>query len=228
MPLKELNLSQVSWDTPANVAENRRRFLAALSLEDVPLVTLAQVHSARLHILDENTPPENGSPRADALATLQDSVAIGVQVADCFPILVADPRKKVIAAIHAGWRGTLERIFSRTVAGLRTGFGTDPADLITAIGPGIRRCCFEVGPEVVDEFREAYPGVGLAKAHPTRPRKYFVDLLQALQIQFDETGLKRDKVFDLGACTHCSTSEFFSYRGEGPHSGRMMAVIAMK
>jgi polyphenol oxidase len=227
LPLTALNLSQVSWDSPTNVAENRRRFLAALRLEHVPLVTLSQVHSSRLHILDENTPPENGRPQADAVATMRSGTAIGVQVADCFPILVADPRKRVIAAIHAGWRGTLERIFSKTVAGLRAGFGTDPADLITAVGPGIHPCCFEVGPEVVDQFRAAYPGVKLAGPHPARHGKYFIDLPKALQLQFEETGLNVDNVFILNACTRCNTGEFFSYRGEGPQSGRMMAVIAI-
>jgi polyphenol oxidase len=227
LPAEALNLSHVSWDSPANVAENRRRFLAALRLDEVPLLTLAQVHSARLHILDENRVPENGRPQADAVATARNGVAVGVQVADCFPILVADPRKRVVAAIHAGWRGTLERIFSKTVAGLRDQFGTDSADLIAAIGPGIRPCCFEVGPEVVDRFREAFPGVKLATPRHARDDKWLLDLPRALQVQFEESGLDRDRIFDLGACTCCNTGEFFSYRGEGARSGRMMAVIAM-
>jgi hypothetical protein len=228
LPQRSLNLSQVSWDMPANVSENRRRFLAALNLENAQLATLSQVHSDRLHILDENTPAENARPEADALGTCRDGIAIAVQVADCLPILVADPRQRIVAAIHAGWRGILARIFAKTVAGLRAAFGTDPSDLIIAIGPGIRSCCFEVGPEVVEEFHNAYPGVRLSKPHPTRYCKYFLDMPQALQIQFEEIGLNGDNIFDLGACTCCNTGEFFSYRCEGPRSGRMMGLIALK
>jgi len=198
-----------------------------LHLEDAHLATLSQVHSDRLHILDENTPLENGRPEADALATRRGGTAIAVQVADCFPILVTDARRRIVAAIHAGWRGILARIFEKTVAGLRVAFGTDPVDLMVAIGPGIRSCCFEVGPEVVEKFKEEYPRVQLSRPHPTRRRKYFLDLMQALQIQFEAIGLNRDNIFDQGDCTCCSAGEFFSYRREGPRSGRMMGLIAL-
>jgi hypothetical protein len=226
LPHNALNLSLVSWDVPANVHENRRRFLAALHLEAARLATVSQVHSDRLHILDEKTPVENG--QADALATRRERIAIAVQVADCFPILVADVRRRVVAAIHAGWRGTLARIVEKTAAGLRTAFGTDPADVVTAIGPGIRSCCFEVGPEVVEQFQAAYPRVQLSRPHPTRSGKYLLDLMQALWIQFEAVGLKADRIFDQGGCTCCNTGEFFSYRREGRHSGRMMGIIALR
>ena len=228
LPERSLNLSQVSWDVPANVAENRRRFLAALHLENAQLATLSQVHSDRLHILDENTPAENGRPEADALGTRRNGIAIAVQVADCFPILVADARQRIVAAIHAGWRGILARIFEKTAAGLRAAFGTDPSDLVIAIGPGIRSCCFEVGPEVVEKFQDAYPRAQLSRPHPTRERKYFLDLTQALQIQFEKIGLDRDNIFDQGSCTCCNSSEFFSYRRDGPRSGRMMGLITLE
>ena len=228
LPQGSLNLSLVSWDAPENVVENRRRFLAALNLEDAQLATLSQVHSDRLHILDEKTLVENGRPEADALGTCRDGIAIAVQVADCFPILVADSRRRTVAAIHAGWRGVLARIFTKTAAGLRAAFGADPSDLVTAIGPGIRSCCFEVGPDVAEKFQAAYPGARLSRPHPSRNGKYLLDMPQALQIQFEEVGLNRDNIFDLGVCTCCNTDEFFSYRREGPQSGRMMGLIALR
>ena len=223
-----LNLSLVSWDSAANVAENRRRFLAALGLEHVHVATLSQVHSDRLHILDENVPAENGRPEADALATRQRGIAIAVQVADCFPIIVVDPKNRAVAAVHAGWRGTLARIFTKTVAGMRAAFGSEASDLITAVGPGIHPCSFEVGPEVAEEFRVEYPGAYLSRPHPAQQGKYLLDLPQALRIQFQEAGLRPDSIFDLDACTCCNTNEFFSYRGEGTYSGRMMALVCLE
>lgn len=228
LPQSSLNLSLVPWDVQSNVHENRRRFLTALHLEDAQLATLSQVHSDRLYILDENTPAENGRTEGDALATRRNGIATAVQVADCFPILMVDARRRVVAAIHAGWRGILARIVEKTAAGLCSAFGTDPADLVTAIGPGIRSCCFEVGPEVVEQFHEAYPRAQLSRPHPTRAHKYLLDLMQPLQIQFQDAGLKADRVFDQSGCTSCNTDEFFSYRREGRHSGRMMGVIALK
>ena len=228
LPQDSLNLSLVSWDVAANVHENRRRFLAALHLESARLATVAQVHADRLHILDENDAAGNKRTEADALATDRDGIAIAVQVADCFPILMADVHRSVVAAVHAGWRGTLARIVEKTAAGLRAAFGTDPADLVTAIGPGIRSCCFEVGPEVVEQFREAYPQIQLSRPHPAHTRKYLLDLTQALEAQFEAAGFRPDRIFDQGFCTCCNTAEFFSYRREGRHSGRMMGAIALK
>jgi len=228
LPANALNLSYLSCDSDGNVAENRRRFLAALSLEGADLATLSQVHSDRLHLLDGIPAMGPGRPQADSIGTRLEQTAIAVQVADCFPLLLVDPRRRVIAAVHAGWRGILARIVSKTVAGLVSEFQTDPPDLMVAVGPGIRSCCFEVGPEVRDQFASSYPRIEPASPHPVNRGKYLLDLPRALQIQFRESGLEGERVFDMGACTACNTEEFFSYRREGKHSGRMMAVIALK
>jgi polyphenol oxidase len=225
LPARSLNLSHVSWDSPERVDENRRRFMSALDLRTATLVTLSQVHSDRVHIIEEKDGRWN-RPQADALATTRDSIALGVQTADCFPLLVVDPIARAVASLHAGWRGTLARIVSKTLRAMQLSLGCEPARLLVAIGPAIRHCCFEVGPEVTEAFEMQFPGVPLSEPHPSNAGKFLLDLRQALNLQFAELGVSHSQVFDLEACTRCSQDEFFSYRGEGPKSGRLMAVIA--
>jgi hypothetical protein len=220
-----LNLGHVSWDPPTCVAENRHRFLRALELASGPLCTLRQVHSDRLHIIRE-TPEQWHRPEGDALITSLAGTALAVQTADCIPILIADPQTQAVAAVHSGWKGTLERLLLKTVEAMRRVLGCDPRRLIVAAGPFIRSCCFEVGADVVDMYRAQYPGVPLAVERVHRPGKYLLDLFGALQVQSDEAGVSAGNLRDLRACTRCRNDEFFSYRAEGERSGRMMAVIA--
>jgi copper oxidase (laccase) domain-containing protein len=109
---------------------------------------------------------------------------------------------------------------------MRQVFGCDPANILAATGPGIRACCFEVGPEVAALFEREFPGVPLARPSDRDPGKYCLDLNRALENQLSCAGVQLENCFDLGACTCCRTDEFFSYRAEGPASGRMMAVIS--
>ncbi len=225
LPQNSLNLSMVPWDRGDNVRENRKRFLSVLELQNARLCTLSQVHSNRLHIIEENTRLGNSRLEGDALATQLQGVALAVEVADCFPILLADPRTGAIAAVHAGWRGTLARILVRAVARLSDAFGTDPANLRAAVGPGIGACCYEVGPEVAEQYMQGFSGIKVARRHPAEPGKYLLDLRLALEAQFRESGVPLENVFILDACTRCHATEFFSYRREGLRTGRMMGVI---
>jgi YfiH family protein len=220
-----LNLSCAPWDLPELVEENRRRLLDAAGLPGAPLVTLSQVHSDRVHIIENNRRQWNAPATGDALVSRYPGTALAVQVADCFPILVADPDTMTVAAIHAGWRGTRSRILSKTVAAMRRVSGTDPGNLRVALGAGIRSCCFEVGAEVVAQFHHEYPNGALVARHPVHEGKFLLDLAAALHYQAEETGIRPDRVFDLGLCTRCNPDEFFSYRREGERSGRMMGLI---
>ncbi|MGA2263681.1 MAG: peptidoglycan editing factor PgeF [Acidobacteriota bacterium] len=220
-----LNLGHVPWDPRPNVAENRRRFLSALSLGPACLITVAQTHSAVFHIIKTTAGQWNPSTRGDALVTAEPGVALAVQVADCFPVLISDPHTSAIAAVHAGWRGTQARILRRTVEGMRRSLGVDPSRVIVAYGPGIRGCCLDVGSEVTSMFEAEFPGQRLCVPHPNHPEKHLLDLTQALNIQLSEAGVPLANVFDLGLCTRCHPEEFFSYRAEGSRAGRMMAII---
>jgi len=224
-PKNLLNLGQVPWDSPQSVADNRAMFLAAVKLQDSRLATVNQVHSDRVHIIEENGGQWNRRTEGDAMATQARGIALAVQFADCLPVLIADPEKGGVAAIHSGWRGTLRRILSKTIGAMGSAFGSRPQDLLVAIGPGIGACCYEVGPEVVDCFKQEYPGVALAEPNYNKPGKHNLDLRRALNVQLSEAGVDFGKVFDMCACTCCNPDEFFSYRREGAFSGRMMGVI---
>jgi YfiH family protein len=224
-PEGALNLGHVPWDSRANVEENRRRFLSALSLAPDCLTTVAQIHSAEFHIIKTTADQWNPNTRGDALVTAEQGVALAVQVADCFPVLISDPHTGAIAAVHAGWRGTLARILRRTLEGMQRSLGVDPDNVIVAYGPGIRSCCLEVGSEVTSMYEAEFPGHRLCVPHPDRPEKHLLDLPQALNIQLSEAGVPLANVFDLGLCTRCHPEEFFSYRAEGRRAGRMMGLI---
>jgi len=220
-----LNLCRVPWDLPEQVEENRRRFLDAAGLDGARLITLSQVHSDRVHIIENNAGQWNASATGDALVSRLPGAALAVQVADCFPVLIADPDTKTIAAVHAGWRGTRSRILAKTVTAMRRLSGGDPASLRVVLGAGIRSCCFEVDAEVVAQFHHEYPTGALAARHPLHEGKFLLDLPAALHYQAEEAGIRRDRVFDLGLCTCCYPDEFFSYRRDGERAGRMMGLI---
>jgi polyphenol oxidase len=223
---RSLNLNYSPRDSVEQVRENQHRFLLALNLENARLATLRQVHSNRVYIIEDNSLEWNES-KGDALATAVEGLALGVRVADCLPVLIADPASRVVAAVHSGWRGTLSRILLQTILEMQKSFGSRPADLFAAVGPGIRKCCFEVGSEVVDLFEQEYPGAPLATRVTAKPGKYLMDLCGALDIQLDLAGVQPENRYDLGECTCCNTDRFFSYRAEGLASGRMMAIIGL-
>jgi YfiH family protein len=220
-----LNMSRLPWDLPERVEENRRLFLAVAVQQGMRLVTLSQVHSDRVHIIENYHHQWNTCAAGDALACRSPGVAVAVQVADCFPVLIADPTTTAVAAVHAGWRGTRSRILAKCVAAMSRAYGSDPSDLVVAIGAGIRSCCFEVGAEVVAQFHQEYPTGALAARHPLHEGKFLLDLPAALGYQAEEAGVRPEAVFDLELCTCCNTGEFFSYRREGERSGRMMGLI---
>jgi polyphenol oxidase len=198
-------------------------FIADIGLDPGRLVPLSQFHSDQYHIIAESTPPAECPLRGDALVSAGPPIA--VRVADCFPILIADVDRRCVAAVHAGWRGTLSRVLAKTICGMADAFGSRPSGLLIALGPAIRACCFEVGPEVADAFAREYPHVCVGRPHPERPHKSLLDLRTALGVQLDDLGVPRSNLFDLEACTACRTDLFFSYRKEQEQAGRMMAAI---
>ena len=146
---KVLNLGFTDWDARESVQENRRRLQTAAGAKDLPLITLKQFHSDVIHVFDL---PSTDPCRGDASITNRPNLLLAIQTADCVPILLVDPQKRAIAAIHAGWRGTLARIAAKTIGKMQMHFGTNPRDLLAAIGPSIGPCCYEVGTEVATQF----------------------------------------------------------------------------
>jgi YfiH family protein len=242
---KVLNLGFTDWDTRANVLENRRRLQTAAGAKDLPLITLKQFHSDVIHLFD-TTPSE--PCKGDASITNRPNLLLAIQTADCVPILLVDPKKRAIAAIHAGWRGTLARIAAKTIGKMQMHFGTNPRDLLAAIGPSIGPCCYEVGTEVAtqflsqfadapdyfDEFRtgdEPNPIQWLnmmPPGHQPPPKGVLLDLRKANRSQLLAAGLRPQNIHTIDLCTACHPNLLFSYRKQGPTSGRLMSIIALR
>jgi len=240
-----LNLGFMEWDTHENVAENRRFLQAALGTEDFTLTPLKQIHSDVIHLL--SAAPAHAC-KGDASATNRPGLLLAVQTADCVPILLVDPQKRAVAAIHAGWKGTLARIAEKAVGRMRLEFGSKPADLLAALGPAIGPCCYEVGAEFVTKFTAQFadasdyfdePRTGdepnplqwLSMAppgHQPPPRNVHLDLPKANRTQLLAAGLRPQNIFPSGLCTACRTDLFFSHRREGALSGRLLSVIGVR
>jgi polyphenol oxidase len=242
---KVLNLGFAEWDTRENVLENRRRFQSALGANDSTLIALKQIHSDVIHLF-ENSPAE--PCRGDASATNRPGLLLAVQTADCVPILLADLKKRAAAAVHAGWRGTLQRIVAKTIGKMRMQFGSNPADLLAAIGPSIGGCCYEVGTEVASEFRSQFSNASdwfdemrtgdepnplqwlnmAPPGHQSPPKNVLLDLRNANRAQLLDAGLHAQNIVVSDLCTVCRRDLLFSYRKEAGTTGRLMSVIGIR
>jgi uncharacterized protein, YfiH family len=187
-----------------------------------PATTLRQVHSAEVwnaHGLTDRC------CEGDALISNEPAKRIAVRTADCVPILMADPSTRSIAAVHAGWRGTVAKIALQTVERLRAEFSVNPSDLHVAIGPCIRKCCYEVGAEVAGQFLEFFPEWTADEQTFSRKR---IDLAETNRRILASAGVPRAQIHDSGLCTFCRATDFFSYRREPEDPGRMVSFIAQK
>jgi polyphenol oxidase len=242
---KVLNLGFMEWDRIDNVSENRKKFQTALGAQDLTLVPLKQIHSSLLR-------PFSASPaqpcKGDASATNTPDLLLAVQTADCVPILLVDRKKHAVAAIHAGWRGTLARIVEKAVGRLRFEYGSKPADLLAALGPAIGPCCYQVAADFVSKFIAQFPDAAgyfdeprsgeepnplqwlnmMPAGHQPPPKGVHLDLRKANRSQLLVAGLRPQNIFVSDLCTACRTDLFFSYRKEGAFSGRLMSVIGLR
>ena len=171
------------------------------------MASMKQIHSAVALVAGEPGCIGEG----DALLTGEPGVAVSVRTADCFPILLADPKTHTVAAIHAGWRGTVSGVVRTSLDRMRSEFGTDPENIYAAIGPGIGACCYEVGIEVARQFGKAEAGT--------------LDLAVENRNQLIAAGLKPDKIEQVGGCTFCQPAQFFSWRRDHDAAGRMVSFI---
>jgi len=221
----QLNLGFSAADLPENVRENRARWMEAVAgSRETPLRTVRQVHSA-VSVTATAVAPET-VPEADGIMTNQQGILLGVVTADCIPVLVADPVNRAVAAFHAGWRGTVAQIVEHGVARMMAEFGSDPAQLVAAIGPGIGECCYTVGHDLQQQFETRFEyGAELFLKGNEVTR---LDLIEANRRQLLAAGLPEDSVAIVGGCTSCQPWYFYSHRASGGHAGRMMAVIGIR
>jgi YfiH family protein len=228
-PYNSLNLATNTLDQPHNVEGNRSLLATAFGIGPEALVTVRQVHGNDILVIDE--PNEDFGHflgvEADAVITNQPGVMIGVCVADCAPILLLDPDKRVVAAVHAGWQGTVQKLVSKAVEGMRAMFGSDPKRLQAAIGPCIGKCCYEVDTPV----RQAFSQSGIpwdSFADQTGAGKWQLDLAAVNRDLLITAGLPADSMQVSGMCVSCHRELFFSYRRDGGETGRQMGFIMLK
>ncbi|MGB9407233.1 MAG: peptidoglycan editing factor PgeF [Terracidiphilus sp.] len=248
----ELNLGFTEEDDREAVARNRRLLAEAVSGDaSTPLVDLKQIHS-NLVLLASAADASLKQPRkADGLMTDEPGLLIGVRTADCIPILVADRKLRAVAAFHAGWRGTVQRIVESGIGRMRLEFGSRPEDLMAAIGPGIGPCCYSVGEEVLSSFesqfayarelfrevydsdpvRTKYPMLFMTQRAPGHSEigpSLHLNLVEANRRQLLAAGLKLRAIHLVGGCTSCQPELFFSHRASQGRTGRMMSVIGIR
>jgi YfiH family protein len=247
-----LNLGFTQLDSRAAVERNRSALLKKLSAMNGkhpwPLIALRQIHSDLIHHV--TTLPKDPLT-GDGLITDTPGILLGIQTADCLPVILVDTKHKAIGVFHAGWRGTVKRIVEKGAGEMRRWFGTMPSDLKAAVGPGIHNCCYAVGPEVRDQFlsqfayapelfheveehdevREKYPMLFLtarAPGHSAMPKKIYLDLAEANRRQLLSIGVPAKNIFVSPLCTSCHPDQLFSHRADKTVTGRMMAVAAIR
>jgi YfiH family protein len=227
-PSGDLNLAGFNEDSRENIYENRRRFLAAF---DSPyrLALAYQVHGEDIRVITSEDDAGDSDERADAVVSGIPGILAGVKTADCVPVLIGDPVKRAFAAVHAGWRGTAQSIAAKTVTRMAEIFGSDPGDLISAIGPAAGCDRYEVGEDVIGLFGQNFSTSGKYFTE-TRPGHAFVDLKLANRDQLASAGVVDEKIFTSPYCTMERTDLFFSYRIEKKkygRSGRLLSVIGL-
>jgi YfiH family protein len=226
----ELNLGFTPADSAENVCENRLRLVETVTGSRMtPLVAMHQVHSNLSAVLRA---PATGFaagaiPEVDGIMTDQQGVLLAIQTADCIPVLVADPVRRVVAGFHAGWRGTVERIVELGITQMRAEFGSEPGDLMAAIGPGIGVCCYTVGSEVRSWFSANFSYAD-ELFHQNGPAGLWLDLREGNRRQLLDAGLRAGSIATVGGCTACQPELFYSHRASGGHAGRMMSVIGIR
>jgi len=229
-PYNSLNLGLHTTDTPEHVLANRALLAAETGIAFENFLYCSQVHSGDVKIIDSES-VTNGIleafPQTDATVTSLPGICLMVMVADCVPVLLFDPVKKVSAVIHAGWRGTVKHITSNTVEVMVDRFGCNPADIIAGIGPSIGPCCYEVGEEVRTVVEQSFgttQGYLVTKANSLKPH---FDLWYANHKQLTDSGVKPANIETSELCTLDNPDIFFSSRASGGVTGRFAAGICI-
>ena len=220
-PFDSLNMSISTGDSLENVRENRRRALAAAGVMAAAVATLWQVHGTEVVVVAAQ--PGDPLTQADALITNERSVTLFLRFADCVPILLFDPVRRVTGIAHAGWRGTVAGMAQNVVRAMVAKYGCIAADILAGIGPAVGPARYEVGAEVADAARAAFPHE--SDILQVRAGKTYLDLWTANAAALRSAGVSSIEVAQL--CTAENNNEFFSHRGDNGQSGRFGALIGM-
>lgn len=224
-----LNLGNTSDDRPDLVIRNRELFSNTIGIRPENLFIPRQTHSNNVAVisseflLKDKVEQLKKLENIDALITNIPEVCIGVTTADCVPVLIYDTKQKVFAAIHSGWKGTVQKISSKTIDTMVSQFGCEPKNLVAAIGPSISMEKFEVGDEVVERFAVEGFYINDIAARNKQSGKMHIDLWKANVLILENSGIKSENIQVAAICTYSDPERFFSARRQSIHSGRMLA-----
>lgn len=221
-PYAGLNMSYRVSDNPIVVSQNVCDMKLAVGIYDGRIVTMKQVHGDHIVEVKDKTLKEVGE--ADGMITAATDLYLGVLTADCVPILFVAPERKLVAAVHAGWRGTLAGIAQNMVGLFDNHFGVAANELEVALGPAIGACCYEVKNDVAGPLIEKWGGIAQTSLQ-SRGEKSFLDLRLLNRNVLAESGISEKNIYEIGPCTSCSPDHFFSYRRERGETGRQISFI---
>ena len=228
-PENSLNLAGYDEDAAENIEENRRRFLSVFE-ENYKLASAWQVHGNDVKMVKNLQDAENSDEKFDALISNLPNILVGVKTADCVPVLIGDTKTKSYAAVHAGWRGTVESIVLKSIEKMRREFGTKPENLICAVGAAASGKNYEIGQDVIDAFEKNFPDSENLFTE-TRKNHALIDLHSANKEQLINIGVSEENIFTAPFCTMERPDLFFSYRLEKKvygKTGRLMSVIGLQ
>ncbi len=232
-PYAGLNTAFHVGDDADNVLANRALACSALGIDSRHLVAGQQVHGDRVEVVDRRDRGrgaffyEESLPGTDALVAGAAGVPLSSYYADCVPIFILDPVRKVVALAHAGWKGTVLKIGQKTVQKMASVFNTEPGNCLAGVGPSIGPCCYEVDIRVIDSFKKSFPNFQYF-TRPAFPGKWRLNLWEANRLTLLDAGLKAENIVLARVCTSCRNDLYFSYRAQGGIAGRMMSLIMLK
>ena len=225
-PYASTNLGLSVGDDRDHVIANRRLAAMLVGLKDALPVTVRQVHGVEAALATEPGQPGVHIADADLLATRTSGVVLMVQTADCLPLILIDPARRAVAAMHSGWRGLAANAGREAVSSMQRLFGTRPQDLLIGVGPGIGACCYEVDNDVADAVSNT-AGNSANRFVRRSAAKPYIDLEGVMLHQLSAAGVLPDHVVAASLCTACNLALLYSHRREGVPTGRFGALVAI-
>lgn len=227
-----MNISTTRGDAPEAVEENKRRLAGALGVKVEDFTFTYQTHTTNVAVVREE---DRGTRfmETDGMITNVPGICLVTFYADCVPLYLVDPVKKVIGLSHSGWRGTVHKMGKVTVEKMTAVYGTNPADVVAAVGPSICQDCYEVSEDVIAEFRDSFEEchwqqLFYQKEEQREAGKYQLNLWKANELVLKEAGIPKDQIAVTNLCTHCNPDVLFSHRATGGKRGNLSAFLALK
>lgn len=229
-PWASLNVGGLVGDDPERVKENRRLAFRALGCSPETVYDVWQVHSADVVCAEKPRRPDEPHQKADIILTDRPGVTLFMRFADCVPVLLYDPQKRVVGLAHAGWLGTVKRTVAAAIQALQANYGSRPEEILVGIGPSIGMHHYPVGPEVVAQVRETFGEESESLMKPLNGREFpggkmLLDLWAANALTLRQCGVRHIEI--AGICTACHLEDWYSHRAEMGRTGRFGALICL-